>query len=258
MFGKDGSDSTLYQIIWKIRLPRITAAILLGGALSVSGFLLQSFFQNPIAGPYVLGISSGAKLVVAMTMIICLQRGVALNSAGMVIAAFAGSLIAMGFVLLISFRVSKMSLLVVCGIMIGYICSAITDFCVTFADDSNIVNLHNWSLGSFSGMTWENVQMIVVIVAVGVVITFLLAETHWGLPDGGNVCKKYGREREASAYRAHPALQYAFCLRHCFCGTDLFCGYRSAASGKTDDQNSKADYSDSGMFSVWRCNHIVL
>ena len=140
MFGKDGSDSTLYQIIWKIRLPRITAAILLGGALSVSGFLLR-VFQNPIAGPYVLGISSGAKLVVALTMIICLQRGVALNSAGMVIAAFAGSLIAMGFVLLISFRVSKMSLLVVCGIMIGYICSAITDFCVTFADDSPISSI---------------------------------------------------------------------------------------------------------------------
>ncbi len=51
LFGKDGSDSTLYQIVWKIRLPRIAAAILLGGALSVSGFLLQSFFQNPIAGP---------------------------------------------------------------------------------------------------------------------------------------------------------------------------------------------------------------
>ena len=176
MFGKDGSDSTLYQIIWKIRLPRITAAILLGGALSVSGFLLQSFFQNPIAGPYVLGISSGAKLVVAMTMIICLQRGVALNSAGMVIAAFTGSLIAMGFVLLISFRVSKMSLLVVCGIMIGYICSAITDFCVTFADDSNIVNLHGWSQGSFSGMSWSNVKVAAVIIAVAVVLTFMLSK----------------------------------------------------------------------------------
>ena len=150
IFGK-GSDSTLYQVIWKIRLPRIMAAILLGGALSVSGFLLQSFFQNPIAGPYVLGISSGAKLVVALTMIVCLQRSITLSSAGMVAAAFVGSLIAMWFVLLISFRVSKMSLLVVCGIMIGYICSAITDFCVTFADDSNIVNLHNWSQGSF----WE-------------------------------------------------------------------------------------------------------
>lgn len=75
IFGK-GSDSTLYQVIWKIRLPRIVAAILLGGALSVSGFLLQSFFQNPIAGPYVLGISSGAKLVVALTMIVCLQRSI--------------------------------------------------------------------------------------------------------------------------------------------------------------------------------------
>ena len=94
----------------------------------------------------------------------------------MVAAAFVGSLIAMGFVLLISFRVSKMSLLVVCGIMIGYICSAITDFCVTFADDSNIVNLHNWSQGSFSGMTWDNVRMILWIVAVTMVVTFFLAK----------------------------------------------------------------------------------
>ena len=73
---KHQPDSTLYQIVWKIRLPRIIAAVLLGGALSVSGFLLQSFFQNPIAGPYVLGISSGAKLVVALTMIFLLEKGI--------------------------------------------------------------------------------------------------------------------------------------------------------------------------------------
>lgn len=169
-------DDTAYNIIWEIRLPRILAVIILGGALSVSGFLLQTFFNNPIAGPFVLGISSGAKLVVALTMIVCLQRSITLSSAGMVAAAFVGSLIAMGFVLLISFRVSKMSLLVVCGIMIGYICSAITDFCVTFADDSNIVNLHNWSQGSFSGMTWDNVRMILWIVAVTMVVTFFLAK----------------------------------------------------------------------------------
>ena len=57
MFGKDGSDSTLYQIIWKIRLPRLCMAAILGGALSLSGFLLQTFFRNPIAGPFVLGLS---------------------------------------------------------------------------------------------------------------------------------------------------------------------------------------------------------
>ena len=144
------ADETARQIVWEIRLPRICAAVILGGALSVAGFLLQSFFQNPIAGPYVLGISSGAKLVVALTMITLLEMGRTISSLGMIVAAFAGSMLAMGFVLLISCRVKKMSMLVVCGIMIGYICSAITDFCVTFADDSNIVNLHNWSMGSLS------------------------------------------------------------------------------------------------------------
>lgn len=173
---KHQPDAALYQIVWKIRLPRIIAAMLLGGALSVSGFLLQSFFQNPIAGPYVLGISSGAKLVVALTMIFLLEKGIMVSSLGMVVAAFAGSLLAMGFVLLISFRVSNMSLLVVCGILIGYICSAITDFCVTFADDSNIVNLHNWSMGSFSGMSWEHIRIMVIIVGTTVVITFGLAK----------------------------------------------------------------------------------
>ena len=189
---KHQPDSTLYQIVWKIRLPRIIAAVLLGGALSVSGFLLQSFFQNPIAGPYVLGISSGAKLVVALTMIFLLEKGIMVSSLGMVVAAFAGSLLAMGFVLLISFRVSNMSLLVVCGILIGYICSAITDFCVTFADDSNIVNLHNWSMGSFSGMSWEHIRIMVIIVGITVVITFGLAKPISAYQMGESYAKNMG------------------------------------------------------------------
>ena len=175
LFGA-GREETAGVIVWQIRLPRICAAVILGGALAVSGFLLQTFFSNPIAGPFVLGISSGAKLVVALTMIFLLEKGIMISSFGMVMAAFVGSMLAMGFVLLISFRVSKMSLLVVCGIMIGYICSAITDFGVTFASDSNIVNLHNWSMGSFSGMTWENIKMIVVIVGAAVLVTFCLAK----------------------------------------------------------------------------------
>ena len=192
LFTKNTDNPTLYQIVWKIRLPRIVAAILLGGALSVSGFLLQSFFQNPIAGPYVLGISSGAKLMVALTMIFLLEKGIMLSSFGMVAAAFVGSLLAMGFVLLISFRVSRMSLLVVCGIMIGYICSAITDFCVTFASDSNIVNLHNWSMGSFSGMTWDNIRIMTVLVGVTVVVTFFLAKPIGAYQMGESYARNLG------------------------------------------------------------------
>jgi len=163
-------------IVWGIRLPRVLAAAILGGALSVSGFLLQTFFANPIAGPFVLGISSGAKLTVALVLVTFLSRGVVISSMAMVAGAFAGSMISMGFVLLMSRRVRNMSMLVVCGIMIGNICSAVTDFVVTFSDDSNIVNLHNWSLGSFSGTSWENVGLMAWVVGIALVLTFLLSK----------------------------------------------------------------------------------
>ena len=129
------ADSTYTQIITGIRIPRVLAAIFLGGALSLSGYLLQTFFANPIAGPFVLGISQGAKLVVALTLILTLRHGVTPGSPGLILAAFMGSLISTGFILLISRRTRKMSLLVICGIMIGYICSAVTDFVITFAND---------------------------------------------------------------------------------------------------------------------------
>lgn len=163
-------------IVWEIRLPRIFAAILLGGALSVSGFLLQTFFANPIAGPFVLGISSGAKLTVALTMIGALSCGRVLGSAVMITAAFAGAMLSMGFVLLIAQRVRQMPLLVVSGVMIGYICSAVTDFVITFAEDSNIVNLHNWSMGSFSGISWDNIRVMTPVVLVSLVCVFLLSK----------------------------------------------------------------------------------
>lgn len=171
-----GEKTDHTAIIWEIRLPRMLAAAILGGALSVSGFLLQTFFANPIAGPFVLGISSAAKLVVALVMIFALGQGIVLNSAALILAAFAGSMISMGFILLISNQVRKMSLLVISGVMIGYICSAITDFVVTFADDSNIVNLHNWSMGSFSGMNWSNVRTMTVVVFTSLILTFLLSK----------------------------------------------------------------------------------
>lgn len=171
---RHGVDDTIEsQILFRIRLPRLLLAAILGGALSVSGYLLQVFFQNPIAGPFVLGISSGAKLTVSLMMIFLLSRGIPASSMALIAAAFAGSLISMGFILVISRRVGQMSILVVCGVMIGYICSAVTDFLVTFADDSNIVNLHNWSLGSFSGISWDNVAVMAAVVGVTLVLTFL-------------------------------------------------------------------------------------
>ena len=173
---KQTGEGTAYHIVWDIRLPRILSAVILGGALSVSGFLLRAFFANPIAGPFVLGISSGAKLVVSLVMILLLGRGISISSGGMILAAFAGAMISMGFVLLISGRVKKMSMLVICGVMISYICSAVTDFIITFADEANIVNLHNWSMGSFSGMSWDNVRVMAAVTAVSLLLVFWMAK----------------------------------------------------------------------------------
>ena len=170
------SDDTAARIIRDIRLPRALAAMLLGGALSVSGFLLQTFFRNPIAGPFILGISSGAKLTVALAMVASLSYGFSMGSLAMIAAAFAGSMISMLFVLAISDKVGRMSVLIICGVMIGYICSAVTDFVITFADDSNIVNLHGWSLGSFSGTSWDHVGVMSVTVIVTAFLAFLLSK----------------------------------------------------------------------------------
>lgn len=189
---KKTGEQTAYNIVWQIRLPRILAAILLGGALSVSGFLLQTFFGNPIAGPFVLGISSGAKLVVSLVMIFLLSKGIASSSAVMILAAFAGAMISMGFILLVSRKVKRMSMLVICGVMIGYICSAITDFVVTFADDSNIVNLHNWSMGSFSGTSWGNVQVCTVVVLIALLLAFLMSKPISAYQLGENYAQNMG------------------------------------------------------------------
>lgn len=169
-------DATQAAIIWKIRLPRILMAAVLGGALSLSGFLLQTFFANPIAGPFVLGISSGAKMVVAVTMVLFLNRIGAVSSWTLVMAAFAGSLLSTGFILLLSRRLKHMSVLLVGGIMIGYICSAVTDFIITFADDADIVNLHGWSLGSFSGTSWEALSVAAALVFAAAVGVFFLSK----------------------------------------------------------------------------------
>lgn len=171
-----GDSATLDNIIWQIRLPRLLMAALLGGALSLSGFLLQTFFGNPIAGPFVLGISSGAKLTVALTMIFLLNTLHAASSWLLVAAAFLGSLLCTGFILILSRRLRQMATLLVAGIMVGYICSAVTDFFVTFASESDIANLRGWSLGSFSGMNWEGVAAAATLSLFGLLLAVLLSK----------------------------------------------------------------------------------
>ncbi len=179
-------------IILRIRLPRIVAAAVLGGGLALSGFLLQNFFQNPIAGPFVLGISSGAKFCVALCMILSFSRGVPLSSFMLVLAAFAGAMLSLCFVIPFSLRSRDMQVLVIYGIMVGYVCSAATDLLVTLADESNIVNLHNWSKGSFSGADWADAFVYVPLTAFSFLFCLFLAKPMEACQQGREYAESLG------------------------------------------------------------------
>ena len=175
VFGGDRT-STAASIMISVRMPRLIACVLLGGSLALAGFLLQTFFNNPIADPYILGISSGAKLMVAIVTIVLVGSNAVIGSWAMIGAAFAGSLISMAFVLAISQRVNSMSMLILAGVMVGYICSAATNFLVAFATEQNIVNLYNWSLGSFSGVGWDDVRIMTVVSVLGCLAVFAISK----------------------------------------------------------------------------------
>ena len=191
IFLHEGTEKNL-DIIWTIRLPRIIVSMILGGALALAGFLLQTFFENPIAGPYVLGISSGARMVVAFVIIVFLQSAKHVSSFTLIAAAFIGSLIATLFVLAVSHRVHNMGMLLVAGIMVGYICNAVTEFMITFAEDSDIANLHGWSQGSFSGMTWGNVGVCLVVCGVGFILTMAMSKPIGAYQMGENYAQSLG------------------------------------------------------------------
>lgn len=191
LFRRQG-DPTDVSIVWSIRLPRLLAALILGGGLALAGFLLQTFFNNPIAGPFVLGISSGAKLTVAIMMVFAFGAGQAVSSFWMIGAAFVGALLTMGLVMALASKVERMSMLIVAGVMVGYICSAITDFIVTFANDANIVNLHNWSLGSFSGISWSDVAVLSWVITICSLLVFWLSKPIGAYQLGENYAQNMG------------------------------------------------------------------
>lgn len=176
IFFKDNSNITAFNIVYKIRLPRLLSSAILGGALSISGYLLQTFFRNPIAGPFVLGISSGAKMFVGFLMIVVLNYTSSMPLYMTILASFAGSMISTIFIIMFAKKSRNMSMLLVIGTMIGYICSAVTDFFITFAKENDIANLTYWSMGSFSGMNWDNLKVASLLVAFGFLVSFLISK----------------------------------------------------------------------------------
>lgn len=168
IFNRELSNSTNKDIIMDIRLSRAIATLVGGAALALSGLLLQIFFKNPIVEPYILGISSGATLFVALVMLGGFSLGFENPSPYVLIfGAFLGSLLVMMLVVVFAIRVKNIITLLIIGIMVGYICSAVTNILTAFADKEQLYGFIMWTKGSFSGFTWNNVG---VLTSVGIPI----------------------------------------------------------------------------------------
>lgn len=175
--GGDASRPAWTNIILKIRLPKALTAIIAGAALGLSGLLMQTFFRNPLAGPYVLGISSGASLGVAAVVLGAGTFGgsmlAGLSLGGdilLAVAASAGAALSLLLVLLIARRVESSFSLLLLGVMFGYVTSALVSLLMYTSVPERIQAYTNWTFGSFSGVTWAQLPILAIACALGLLI----------------------------------------------------------------------------------------
>lgn len=177
--GDDGSTTAF--IVWQHRLPMVITAILAGSALAVSGLLLQTAFRNPLAGPSVLGINSGASLGVAIVMLGLggsLSVGtLAIGGQGAVIAgAFLGSMLVMGILLLLSAILRNPLMLLICGIMVGYLTSSAITLLNFAADATGSRSYLLWGMSSFSGIPLTSLPLFAILTLLGLGCTVFLVK----------------------------------------------------------------------------------
>ncbi|MEM7556671.1 MAG: iron ABC transporter permease [Cyanobacteria bacterium P01_A01_bin.84] len=184
LFGGESEKATWTTIILKFRLPKALTATLAGAALGVSGLEMQTLFKNPLAGPFVLGISSGASLGVALIVLATNTTGVGLwliklgiiGDLSLVIAACLGAALVLGMVLLISHRVPDSMTLLILGLLFGYATSAIVSILLHFSDSNQIQSYLQWTFGSFGGVTWRQMVILAPVILLGLIMALLLSK----------------------------------------------------------------------------------
>lgn len=183
------------QVFWQLRLPKMLTAILAGSALSISGLMMQTLFRNPLAGPYILGVSSGASLGVALVTIGGIAAFVGTSFANhllITVTAIAGSMLVLLLVLGIARRVqSNVSLLIV-GMMIGSMAGALVNVLQNFANPDALKLFITWTFGSLSSVGWQEMRMMLPVVMVGIVFSVLLIKSLDGLRLGENYARGVG------------------------------------------------------------------
>ena len=215
------SPSPIANILIHIRLPKMLTAILAGASLSVAGLMMQTLFRNPLAGPYILGVSSGASLGVAL-LTMC---GVAISSSGLISgSAIIGCLITMLLVMLIAKRIRSNITLLIVGMMVGNIAGALVNMIQNFANPDSLKLFIVWTLGSLNSVSWDELPTLIIGIAIAAILVLMLIKPLNGLLLG----EDYARGLGINVERTRWMLVLASCLLAgsvtAFCGPIAFIG----------------------------------
>ena len=192
-FGK-GVDGINSEILLNFRLPKAITAVLAGASLSVAGLMMQTLFRNPLADPYILGVSSGASLGVALVMMAASILPVAFVSSGwaLIVAAIIGASFVLILVVGVSFKVNNAVTLLIVGIMFGSIAGSLVSVLQNFSNPDAIKLFVMWTFGSLSAVTWSYMQVLLPVVLVGTGMAFFLQKRLDGLLLGENYARGLG------------------------------------------------------------------
>lgn len=188
-------------IVLQYRLPKVITALLAGAALSVSGLMMQTLFQNPLADPYILGVSSGASLGVALIVLgvgttgTLLMAGIGIaGDLGIAAASFVGSALILFFILLISRRAKTSTTMLLVGLMISYITSSVVTLLIYFSLPEKVHTYLSWTFGSFGGVTWSQIAIILPLLLIGFIISYALGKPLNALLLGENYAQTVGMD----------------------------------------------------------------
>ena len=205
LFGGHAEKETWEYIIVNFRLPKAITAILVGMGLSVSGLLMQTFFRNPMAGPYVLGLSSGSSLGVAFVLLGAgflpkLFSQFLLSSYGIILASCLGSLFVLLMILVVSQRLRDTMSILIIGLMFSSFTGAIVSVLSYFSTAEQLQKYTFWSMGSIGNLSWESILLLAISVAVGLLLSLLTLKPLDALLLGENYAKSMGLDLKKARY----------------------------------------------------------
>ncbi|MBQ8720755.1 MAG: iron ABC transporter permease [Paludibacteraceae bacterium] len=187
-------DEVYHNIIYNFRLPKALTALITGAAISVAGLVMQTLFRNPLAGPYVLGVSSGASLGVAIFILAggMLPAMFVESGWGLVISATLGAVLVLMMVLAVSFRVRQAVSLLIVGIMFGQLSGSLVTILQNSSDPDSLKLFVVWTFGSLSAVTWNYMWVMLPIVIMGLTIVFTIQKPLNALLLGENYAQGLG------------------------------------------------------------------